>query len=124
MDKQTAIAVEKEMMAALKPVASKFGLDVVGSGGKYGAEGFSPKIRFVTKSADGEPNTPEYLALKAMYPKIAGKTFYVAGRGYVTPIGWRHRAPKFPLLARFADGKTYALTSAFLKHFTEDRLSA
>lgn len=125
MDKATCIAIEREMIEALKPIAAKYGLEPVNNGGKYTFDRYTPNLSFVTKDESGALNTREFETLKMLYPEIAGKSFYVTGKGYVTPIGWRPRASKYPVLARYPDGKIYGLPQSRIKEwFTPDRVAA
>lgn len=125
MDRATYLAIEREMIAALEPIAEKYGMKVVGGGGTFTPVNYKPKIEFVTKDESGALNTAEFRMLKLRYPEMAGKTFYVAGKGYVQPIGYRPKAPKYPFLARYPDGKVYGIPmSSALAWFTPEREAA
>ena len=54
----------------------------------------------------GAPMTPDFRTLKAMYPKIAGRTFTVPYTGTVKIIGYRASNFKYPVIYQ-KGGKTY-----------------
>lgn len=125
MDRATCTAIERDMIEALKPIAAKYGLEPVSNGGKYSLDRYTPNLSFVTKDESGALNTAEFAALKRRYPSIAGKSFYVPGKGYVSPIGYRPRATKYPVLAKYPDGKVYAIPESYVANwFTPEREAA
>lgn len=117
MDKATCAVIEREMHAALAPIAAKYGAKVTGGGGKYDHHSFTPKLSFVKVAADGQVMTAEFRALKAYYPNIAGKTFNVRTKGHVTVIGYNSKAHQYPLLVRYPNGKVFKLPLTALDWF-------
>lgn len=118
--------INREAQAALEEVARKHNLKVVSQGGSYAPDGANAtfKFMFTDQTTDGTPMTPEFLALRALHPEIAGYEFYIPGKGYVKPVGWSARAKKYPVIYQnLSDGKRYKTTAGFLGQCTPDRRS-
>ena len=118
--------LNREAQDALEEVARRHGLAVKPAGGTYDATGLNATLKFMFSdvTTDGQPMTPEFIALRDKYPEIAGYTFYVPGKGYVKPIGFKSRAKKYPLLyENLSTGEIYKTGMLFLKECTPERRS-
>ena len=116
--------INREAQAALEEVARKHNLKVVSQGGSYAPDGANAtfKFMFTDQTTDGTPMTPEFLALRALHPEIAGYTFYVPGKGYIKMLGYNSRAKKYPYLyEECASGKIYKTTAHIIEKCTPER---
>ncbi|MCR9222863.1 MAG: hypothetical protein NXH70_02240 [Hyphomonas sp.] len=124
MTRQKCQMIGREAQEALEAVARKHNLTVIYKGGSYDDTNTTLKFLFADETTDGTAMTPEFMALRALYPEIAGYEFYIPGRGYVKPIGWNSRAKKYPLVYQnLSDGKRYKTTQSLLTECTPERRS-
>jgi hypothetical protein len=116
--------INREAQTALEAVARKHGLAVQPQGGSCDAEGLSATLKFMFTdvTTDGQPMTPEFVALRYKYPEIAGYTFYVPGKGYVKPIGFNSRAKKYPYIYKMCStGEVYKTSKWIIDACTPER---
>lgn len=124
MTRQKCQMIGQEAKAALEAVARKHNLTVIYKGGSYDDTNTTLKFLFADETTDGTAMTPEFKALRELYPEIAGYEFYIPGKGYVKPIGWNARARSYPVVYKdLSSGKTYKTTMGFLGQCTPERRS-
>lgn len=96
MDRTTADAIREDALAALQPVAERYGLGVEITGGKYTHEGsYEPRVVF---SSDGFAQTEwnRYTALHDLPRDCVGMTFALDGQLW-TVRGFRARNRSYPI---------------------------
>lgn len=123
MSRATAKRIAQDAMAALQSVADDHGLTLTEKPGTLGLAGqLTFKVDFCQKSDEGVAVTKEFAALERIKPGVAGKTFYIAGIGYVTLTGYNSRAKKYTVNYTL-EGKRFKAHEGFLNQCTPERLS-
>jgi hypothetical protein len=111
-DKATARVFQKEALAALKPLAEKYGVTVTEAGGLIEPTRFTAKFDFKTADAgakaveQAQTDFRQYAQLFDLLPEDYGKTFK-HGNHTFTITGLKLGAPKYSLTARRSDGKLF-----------------
>lgn len=112
-DRVTCKAMNAEILAALAPIAKKYGLNVAGKGGRFSADNWVTKIEFAVINKDGVAQSKEvaefnrYCHLFGLNREHFGEVFVVQGRKFAI-CGLKPRAHKMPVLAKeIATGKTF-----------------
>jgi hypothetical protein len=104
MDRTMADAIREDALAALQPVAERYGLSVEIAGGKYTREGsYEPRVVF---SSDGFAQTEwnRYAALHDLPLDCVGLTFTLDGSRW-TVVGFRSRNRSYPIAVTNESGE-------------------
>lgn len=121
IDTAQARAIAKDIDAALKAVATKYGIDFRPVRGSFTSTTLNYKIEGATRGETGDAMTleaREYTRcahLLDLNPNNLFATFYWDGDRYKL-TGLKMNRPKFPICAvRLRDGKQFKLTASLLK---------
>lgn len=119
-DKPTCKMLRLEIMAALKPLADKYGIALSGGYGSFASEHYTAKVSFATIGANGEANTKEKAMWKLFAPMHGfkesdlGRTFNAPGHGKAKILGWLTKSKKYQVLIE-VNGKQYKYPAAAVK---------
>ena len=123
MNPSTIKELQAEILPAINAILAKHNMEAKFGGGTYDPMSYTGKLVVARRNEAGQAETPEFRALKANYPSVAGNTYYHPQHGYFTMIGYVPSRPKFPFLA-VIKGKTLKVTRNFIDYCTESRKSS
>ncbi len=113
-NKECLRALRPRIEEALEALGQEFNIQLSLGSATYRGSNATFKLELAEKTAGGEVQTKEMADFKAyawMYglkPEHLHETITYAGNEY-TIVGLKQRSPKYPLLGRAEDGKTYKL---------------
>lgn len=114
IDRQQAKRISADLEAALRPVASKYGLELEVRGGTYDGTSYRPKIAFKTSDADAS-EFAMYADVYGLEASDFGATFPSQGRTFKI-TGVAPRSPKRPILCEeLATGRTFKFTDSYVR---------
>lgn len=120
LDKKNLNLLRGKMSAALQAVATEFGLKIEVGSCRFNLNSAEFKVEVSTISSDGTVNSREAVAFQrnasffGLEPTDLGRTFRSGGETY-TITGLRPNAPRFPVLAERADGRSFKFPSENVK---------
>ena len=107
-DSKLAKQVQADAQKALETIAKKYGITIKSNGGTLGMNDFAMKFKVelvgVTKKYD------KYIfSILGLPEDIIGRSFIANGKSYEI-IELAPNRPKYPVIAKTADGKQYKFT--------------
>jgi len=105
MTKQIASQIQKDMEAALAPIAAKYSLKIAGNRGTFDTSKLSVKIVFETAEAKRE-EFEQWAEIYELQKSDFGKFFTAGGRRFKI-IGIKPRSTTLPIIVEDLQGKKF-----------------
>lgn len=115
IDRAALRTISEEINEAIQAIAKRHGLEMKTAGGSYGGTSGVVKVEVTIPGRGKEVVEFErYGAQFGVQPSDLGRTILVQGQPFEL-AGLNTKAPKFPFLAKGADGRTYKLGADTVK---------